>query len=331
MLVSVLFPTLFYSILSLSHTFTISVDEDDISEFQPKLVSPCPDTQVPYPHYCRPFDEAYTSAYKFLEDNLPSWDRTNAVSLGFHNEDIPHPDGLGLGIATLGINISLTTKQNRSWAWNVPEDIYNEYVVSYAQVNEARNNWRPFLTKVVNSLLESNPPLPQTVPEVVDLINLNLWDTGVLGNTVSFRSSQTPLIYDPMSTIVFGFSSCTGVSILFADSLRAAGIPARLAGTPAWHGDPSRGNHNWVEVYDWSTNQWNFIEAQPAGKGETLGDPCDKWFCSSTEMDNGTLVFATRWQQGTEGTIYPMAWDLHNKEVPGVDRTQWYREVCTPC
>ena len=45
-------------------------------------------------------------------------------------------DGLELGVATLGINISLETKQLRPWAANVPEDVYNEYVVTYAHVNE---------------------------------------------------------------------------------------------------------------------------------------------------------------------------------------------------
>ena len=31
-----------------------------------------------------------------------------------------------------------------------------------------------------------------------------------LGHNVTFKSSQTPLIFDPMSTLVFGYASCTG-------------------------------------------------------------------------------------------------------------------------
>ena len=81
-----------------------------------------------------------------------------------------------------------------------------------------------------------------------------MWVRSYLGNDVVFKSSQTPLIYDPMSAIVFGFASCTGekqrengvimrqencsgVSILFADALKSAGIPARVAGTPSWNGE----------------------------------------------------------------------------------------------
>ena len=49
-----------------------------------------------------------------------------------------------------------------------------------------------------------------TMEDIVAVINDNLWQRHYLGNDVVFKSSQTPLIYDPMSTIVFGFASCTG-------------------------------------------------------------------------------------------------------------------------
>ncbi len=58
------------------------------------------------------------------------------------------------------------------------------------------------------------------------------------------------------------------------DALRAVGIPARLAGTPAWNQAVQHGNHNWVEV--WVDGAWQFIEARPAGGGETFTNPCDK-------------------------------------------------------
>ena len=57
------------------------------------------------------------------------------------------------------------------------------------------------------------------------------------------------MIFYPMSTMVFGYASCTGISILYVDALRSVGIPARLVGTPAWHGKENDGNHNWVEVH----------------------------------------------------------------------------------
>ena len=110
-------------------------------------------------------------------------------------------------------------------------------------------------------------------------------------------------------------------------------MPARLVGTPAWQGNVSHGNHNWVEVKPpraplcaphpcsqlltsrfsavfthsppsfsavfptpgrqvWvggttdSGDGWAFIEGAPAGGGETLTNPCDKWFCNAGHFNH---------------------------------------------
>ena len=153
---------------------------------------------------------------------------------------------------------------------------------------------------------------------------------------IRFKSDQTPLVYDPLSTILFGYASCTGVSIAYVDALRTLGVPARLAGTPAWHGKPEAGNHNWVEVWLNATAGWRFIEAAPAGAGETFSDPCDKWFCNKAHFGGGTRVFAAAFRreeygEGRAATHYPMAWDLDNKGVVGVDRSEYYASGCGAC
>ena len=63
--------------------------------------------------------EIFQDAYDYLHSNLPSWDVTNKASLGFHEDSDPGVDGLDLGIATLGINISLETRNKYFWAANV--------------------------------------------------------------------------------------------------------------------------------------------------------------------------------------------------------------------
>merc|ERR1711879_1101771 len=139
-----------------------------------------------------------------------------------------------------------------------------------------------------------------------------------------------------MSTITFGYASCTGVSILFVDALRSVGVPARLVGTPAWNGKPERGNHNWVEI--WLGNgkglageDWTFIEATPAGPGEKLDNPCDKWFCNKQHFDGATETFSAQFNRHSNSTIYPMAWDLSNRQIPGVDRSSFYNSLCQKC
>jgi hypothetical protein len=69
------------------------------------------------------FDDAYASAYDFLYMNLPSYDVTNAASLGFHSSSIPDTDGLEDGIATLALNVSLEALQSYEWAKGVEQEV----------------------------------------------------------------------------------------------------------------------------------------------------------------------------------------------------------------
>ena len=148
---------------------------------------------------------------------------------------------------------------------------------------------------------------------------------------VHFHSGQTPLIFDPVSTVAFGYASCTGVSTTYIAALRVAGVPARLVGTPAWLGDPLRGNHNWVELWDGAS--WRFWEGRPAGGGETLANPCDKWFCKAARfpINGSTKVYAARFHRHANASIYPLAWDPTNLDTPGVDRTDAYVGMCSNC
>jgi hypothetical protein len=160
----------------------------------------------------------------------------------------------------------------------------------------------------------------KTLDDVIEIVNGYVESDSVwtlFGGKIIFKEAQTPLVYDPMSTIVFKYASCTGISITFAAALRAMGVPSRIAGTPAWHSDPAQGNHNWVEVWRGPKLGWSFIEGMPAGGGETLSNPCDKWFCNKAHFPspNNTTVFAPTFDQNSS-VRYPMAWDPKNTQVP---------------
>jgi len=272
---------------------------------------------------CEAVADASREAMAFLRSNMPSFDAPNEASL-FNG-----------GIAVPTVNLSLSAKAAYPWAGDVSKDLFMDYVLPYAHVNEARTDWRAFLASKLAPLVHNSTFTASTKMEAALILNNRMWET--LGGIV-FKSEQTPLIYDPMSTIVFGYASCTGVSILFADALRAVGIPSRIVGTPAWNGNISNGNHNWVEVYlgpgaagSQGDSGWYFIEARPAGGGETYANPCDKWFCNKAKFAAGkTSVFAPRFSKNSK-THYPMAWDLSNKEIPGTDRSSYYASVCSKC
>ena len=242
-----------------------------------------------------------------------------------------------MGIVSVGVNVSMNAKIKYPWAHKISSSMYFEYNTAYCVVNEARNNWRPFVASfaepLVEGLLESAEAGEEvTISNVVDAVNKGLWEA--MGRSekspICFKAGQTPLIFDAFSTYAFGYASCTGISILFVNALRAVGLAARIAGTPEWHGDPQQGNHNWVEVFDGKS--WGIIEGLPAAEGESLNDPCSVWFCNESHFRNGTThIYASRFDKFDADTYYHAAWDVRNTEIPGEDRTMWYTETCSRC
>jgi len=291
---------------------------------------------------------AVHDAHDYLRHNMMPFDISNMETLGFPKngtQPADEADGLGNGLIGPTIELALDAKIKHHWADRiVPKEIYFEYVLNYANVNEGRTNWRPLLTDAIESMLNDHANVDSRVNDVVRIINARLWNAlGRRSNeSIVFQSGQTPLIFDPMSTIAFGYCSCTGTAILFTNALRAAGIPARVVGTPAWKGERSNGNHNWVEVY--RNGKWDFMEpstpTDPSTKVVVNPDdldrnPCDRWFCHANQRYGDTRVYAARLdrsqREDDDGTHYVMAWEWDSKDVPGEDRTDYYIEKCNSC
>lgn len=296
--------------------------------------SDCPAGTVPWPaetEACEAVGSARDSAKTFLRSNIFPFDKANEATLF---------DG---GLVGPTVDLSLTARQRFGWAARVPRDVWQDAVLPYASVNEARTDWRQLLWAQLFPLV-ANVSNASTLKDVALLVNQKMWaGLGHFSGTksITFRSQQTPLIFDPMSTLLYGYASCTGISLLYVDALRALGVPARLVGTPAWQGKLEDGNHNWVEVWLGEGEQgtdtgdaWAFIEGAPAGGGETFTNACDKWFCSQkyfTASPNRTRVFATSYDRASATTYYPMAWDPNNTAVVGVDRADVYFAACARC
>ena len=295
--------------------------------------------------------QAEAEIITYLYKNLMTFDHINALSLGFpvkitsgsnSTDDGELPDGLSNGILEPTINISMHAKQNYPWTKTVPKELYYEYVINFANVNEARTNWRPIFHKLAQPIIQ--PLLQQhssnstvTAKQVIQRLNDKVWKSAAsYSNTesITFQHGQTPLIYDPMSVLLFGYASCTGLSIFFVNLLRTVGIPARLAGTAAWNNVEENGNHSWIEVWDNDDRKWHIMETKPAsGNHENvdLYDPCQWWFCNDDKMKD-TLFWAARLDgEESGGVIFPMAWDTENKAVVGEERTTFMRELCSGC
>ena len=289
-------------------------------------------------------------------------------TMGFHNDDRTEPDGLADGLVGTAIDLALQAKLDFAYTDRLPRAIWQEYVLNYANLNEARSSVRRLLReRLVEPLflhpesLRNSSTLDnenRSIAETVKILNTKMWhrlshnSTG----TIVFVAGQTPAIFDPMSVLAFGYASCTGLAVLMVEALRAAGVPARVVGTAAWNQDRNHGNHNWVEVWDhhqygdtfnvdknnknndddddmYQQRGWKFLEPSPA---QSLVDtidrnPCERWFCHPDRMANGTQVFAARLDPTAASAHFPLAWEWGCHDVPAVNRTAYYQRVCYSC
>ena len=102
---------------------------------------------------------------------------------------------------------------------------------------------------------------------------------------MQWSSSTSPPIISPLDFVAYGYGSCTAWSTLLTYVARAVGIPARQVGTPCWNSGPFAGlatananvsqcwhggdattsgglflyNHNWVEYWSDTKQDWVFI------------------------------------------------------------------------
>ena len=128
--------------------------------------------------------------------------------------------------------------ENNQWGKKIPEDIFLNFLLPYASLNERRDNWRKdFKNRFFPIIQNSN-----SLYEAAALLNQNIYDeVGVIYSTDRPKADQSPY-----ESIEAGMASCTGLSILLIDACRSVGIPARFVGTPLWYNNS--GNHSWVEI-----------------------------------------------------------------------------------
>jgi transglutaminase/protease-like cytokinesis protein 3 len=278
--------------------------------------------------------EAQLDAYNYLRSHILAFDMPFSETLGFSDDESSNADGLNGGLVGPTVQYALQSKVLYQYTDALPKHIWREYVLSYATVNEARCNWRPYLHSKLSPLIPTNS---SDMAAAVYALNLHMWDIlapkGV--DRILFVAEQTPLIFDPMSVLVYGYASCTGLAILFIAALRSVGIPARLVGTPAWFQNRDSGNHNWLEV--WKDDHWIFLEPTALKDPEWVDHlevpPCQRWFCNKNHFNswkNSTKVYAAR-LENTSGAFYRMAWEWDNQDVPGEDVTARYHSICSKC
>jgi hypothetical protein len=237
-------------------------------------------------------------------------DPKQAESLAFLLAHMPERDLRQLDSAFLIENITFAHKalSGAPWADRIPREIFLNDVLPYAHVNERRDAWRRYFYDAFIDKARA----AGTIASAAALLNRYVFDQmGVQYHaTVRPKPDQSPF-----ESIAASCASCTGLSILYADALRAVAIPARLAAIPQWK-DLS-GNHTWVEVWD---GEWR---AAGASESEDLGEA---WFMKNRDLVDPAFpehsVYAASFRE--TGLLMPLVWAPDQDYVWGIDVTQRY-------
>lgn len=221
----------------------------------------------------------------------------------------------------------------------VPDDIYYNYVLPFRLLDEPIDNWRvPFYVALLPSVQSSSTiqaAVQAVLPQVWTSLRSSASVAQLLGGLtpaelekpIIFKGNNTPQIMAPISeTLMKGYASCTGLSIVAAAALRSVGIPARIVGTAQWNTDEG-GNHNWVEVWIGpSADDWIFFDAVPG-----LVSFNQVWFVPkpASLAQNGTItgIYATIWNTSIADSAYTVTWREPSTTLPAVDRSGFYTNV----
>lgn len=218
-------------------------------------------------------------ATEYLLTYMPLWDLTS----------------LPTERVSSAVRLAYQARKATSWGKKVPEDVFLDAVVPYASVTEPRQSMRADWFSRYGEAVKNT----KTPGEAALVINARLFkDTKVTYNTRRLRTDQSP-----PETISQGMATCTGLSIMLVDALRAVGVPSRVAGIPSWPG--RGGNHTWVEV--WDKGAWHFVgAAEPDDKGLDHA-----WFAEEAGRVPGTdpkeTIYAVTYKTGA--THFPLVWN----------------------
>lgn len=250
---------------------------------------------------------------KELKKALKEVPRNEREAVAFLISYMPERDARSLSADFLLENVEYAYKARAEfpWAKEVPDSVFLNDVVAYANLNENRESWR----KDFYERFKKYVAPCKTMREAIDSVNKNVRDELLVDyNTKREKPDQAP--YESMRQHM---ASCSGLSILLTDAFRAVGIPSRVAGTPAWHDD--RGNHNWNEV--WIDGQWRFTEYYPSD------DLDQSWFLTDAgkaiKEDVRKAIYAASFKP--TGSYFPLVWDENIRYVHAENVTDRYTSL----
>ncbi|MFN3821629.1 MAG: transglutaminase-like domain-containing protein, partial [bacterium] len=180
------------------------------------------------------------------------------------------------------IVLSYRARQEFPWGEEIPEEIWQHFVIPHRISQEPYTPWRRVIWAEL-ALRVEGLDMRRAALEV------NHWCHEWATYKPTDRRDQ-----DPLTTMRSGWGRCEEEMIFTIAALRSVGIPARQCFTPYWaHMDD---NHAWVEV--WVDGRWHYL-----GACEPAQDLNQAWFTGPAQR--AMLVISTAYgeYQGTEPVI----------------------------
>ena len=229
-------------------------------------------------------------------------------------ENMPDRDLRSLSASYLLENTALAYEGMAAAPWKarVPRELFLNDVLPYASLTEPRDRSRRFLRQVAAPLVAgcTNPG------EAALRLNEKLFNQ--LDTHYSTKVPRPDA--SPSESIRRRKATCIGLSVLLVAACRSVGIPARVAGTPAWtSGRGNGGTHEWVEVWD---GRWRFLGADEA-RSEGLDHA---WFNeeASLALKDKPMhaIYAVSFRR--TGVQFPLVWARPEDWVDAVNVTDRY-------
>ncbi len=207
------------------------------------------------------------------------------------------------------VRLALRVRSETEWQRQIPEELFLNDVLPYANLDEPRDSWRADFHEKFWPLVKD----AKTATEAAQILNSKVFSIlNVKYSTGRKRANQSP-----KESIEQGLASCSGLSIILVDACRAVGVPARIAGIPKWNN--KQGNHTWVEVWDGGWHFTGACEYNPDGLNKA-------WFnADAAQADPASelsSIYALSYKP--TGQHFPMVWALRDKSLHAVNVTTRY-------
>jgi hypothetical protein len=246
-----------------------------------------------------------------LEKALLATPKEQQPGMEFLLKHMPERDLTTLKADYLTGNVTLAYKSRAAvpWGKDIPDAVFFNNVLPYANLDETRDPWRKELTDLCLPMVKDC----KTPAAAAELLNRELFPK----LKVKYSTQRKAPNAGPKQTMETGLASCTGLSILLSDACRSVCVPTRVVGTPLWAN--KRGNHTWLEIWD---KDWHFTgacEPDPAGldRGWFVGDAAQ----AKKDVPEHAIYAASFAKTETH---FPLVWARNAKTVNAENVTDRY-------